>query len=309
MKAVYLETKGGPEALVMGELPPPVPKDGEVLVKVCATAVTPTEFGWFPTFNLPSGEPRPFPIVLSHEFSGVVKSVGPNVQWLVPGEEVYGINDWFANGAQAEYCVCARTALGRKPQSVTHTQAAATPISALTAWQGLFDRGGLQSGQRVLVHGASGGVGAFAVQFARRHGAQVIATASSGNLDFVRYLGAEEVIDYRAIRFEEAVRDIDLVFDGVGGDTLQRSWSVLKRGGQIVSLASQYGAPLDQRSRDAFMLVQPDGARLTEIAKLIDGGEIRLFVEQVFPLDKAREAYERAARGGMRGKVALSVSG
>ncbi len=173
----------------------------------------PTEFQWFPTFNLPFGEPRPFPIVLSHEFSGVVASIGPKVTCISVGDEVYGLNDWFTNGAQAEYCVVKASALARKPKSLNHFEAATVPISALTAWQGLFEKLKLERGQRVLIHGAAGSVGSFAVQMAHWRGAQVIAPVSSGNIDFVRSLGADEVMDYPTTRFEDIVKDVDAVFD------------------------------------------------------------------------------------------------
>ena len=222
MKAAYLSARAGAERLVVGELPRPTPEDGEALVRVMASGVTPTELQWFPTFNLASGQPRPFPVVLGHEFSGVVESVGPGVDSFRPGQEVFGMNDWFANGAQAEYCVAPAESLALKPRSLTHEQAAVAPISALTAWQGLLGRGKLSPGQRVLIHGGAGGVGVFAVQLARWRQAHVIATASAGNIEFVRSLGADEVIDYRATPFEKVVRDVDVIFDCVGGDTLER---------------------------------------------------------------------------------------
>jgi NADPH:quinone reductase-like Zn-dependent oxidoreductase len=308
MKAIYLETKSGAEFLVMGEIPQPQPKSGEVLVKVHATAVTPTELQWFPTFNTKSGEPRPFPIVLSHEFSGVVESVGANVSGFGVGEEVYGLNDWFINGAQAEYCVVAATALARKPKSLDHFQSSVVPISALTAWQGLFERAKLERGQRVLIHGGAGGVGTFAVQLARWRGAHVIATASTGNLDFVRALGADQVIDYSTTRFEDIICDVSVVFDAVGGKTLERSWGVLEKGGQVVTVATQGEGAVEQRARDAFMLVRADGSQLAEIGKLIDAGELRVFLEQSFPIAESRASYARAQQGKMRGKIALRVT-
>jgi NADPH:quinone reductase-like Zn-dependent oxidoreductase len=307
MKAMYLENKAGGESLVSGEIPRPSPKAGEVLVRVHATAVTPTELQWFPTFNNQSGEPRPFPIVLSHEFSGTVELLGPDVNDVELGAAVYGLNDWFANGAQAEYCLAPATALAPKPRSLNHVQAAVVPISALTAWQGLFTRANLQKRQRVLIHGAAGGVGVFAVQLARWRGAYVIATVSSSNLEFVRALGADQVIDYRTTRFEDVVCDVDVVFDGVGGETLERSWRLLRPGGRAVTIASQSEGTADQRAHDAFMLVQADGSQLTEITRLIDAGELRVFVAEVFPLTDAVEAYARALQGKMRGKVALRV--
>jgi NADPH:quinone reductase-like Zn-dependent oxidoreductase len=267
----------------------------------------PTELNWDPTFNQPSGEPRPFPIVLSHEFSGIAESVGVNVRDFKAGDEVFGLNDWFINGAQAEYCVAAAGSLARKPKSLDHAEAAVVPISALTAWQGLFEKGQLERGQRVLIHGAAGGVGTFAVQLARWRGAHITATASAANIEFVRALGADVVIDYHATRFEDVICDVDVVLDGVGGETLQRSWGVLKPGGKLITIVGTEGSS-DQRSREAFMLVRADGRQLAQIGRMIDAGELRVFVESVLPLAEATEAYARAQEGGMRGKIALDVA-
>lgn len=307
MKAIYLQKKGGADSLVEGDLPRPNPKAGEILIKVHSTAVTPTEFQWFPTFQTKSGDARPFPIVLSHEFSGTVESLGPNADGFKAGDTVYGLNDWFANGAQAEYCVAPASALAPKPATLDHTLASVSPISALTAWQGIITKGGVQRGQRVLIHGAAGGVGVFAVQLARWRGAYVTATASASNLGFVKALGADQVIDYRATPFEHVMCDVDLVFDAVGGETLQRSWPLLKPGGKLITIAAQSEKTSDQRARDAFMLVEANGPDLAEIARLIDSGVVRAFVAESFPLSRAREAYNRAAQGGLRGKIALNV--
>jgi NADPH:quinone reductase-like Zn-dependent oxidoreductase len=307
MRAIYLEKKSGAGDLLAGEMPRPNPQSGEVLIKVHATAVTPTELRWQPTFNQASGEPRAFPIVLSHEFSGVVDAIGANVSSFRIGDEVYGLNDWFANGAQAEYCVVTAGALAPKPKSLRHAEAAVVPISALTAWQGLMEKTKVERNHRVLIHGGSGGVGTFAVQLARWRGAHVTATASARNLDFVRALGADNVIDYQAARFEDVICDVDVVFDTVGGDTLERSWKVLKPDGKLVTIVGSAGASANPRSQDAFMLVRADGRQLAEIGKMIDAGELRVFLEAEYRLEDAREAYARAERGKMRGKIALSV--
>jgi NADPH:quinone reductase-like Zn-dependent oxidoreductase len=308
MRAVYLEKKGRAESLIAGQIPRPTPKPGEVLIKVHAAGVTPTELDWMPTFSQASGQPRPFPIVLSHEFSGVVESAGKNGSDIVEGGEVYGINDWFTNGAQAEYCVVALSAIAPKPKLLTHAEASVVPISALTAWQGLFEKGQLERNQRVLIHGAAGGVGTFAVQLARWRGAHVTATASSGNVEFVRALGADVVIDYRTTRFEDMVCDMEVIFDCVGGETLERSWKVLKDTGKLITIVDENTrAVSSQRSRDAFMLVRIDGVQLANIGRMIDAGELRVFVEAVYPLSAASAAYARAEQGGMRGKIALSV--
>jgi len=307
MKAIYLEKKAGPEGLVAGEIPRPNPKDDEVLVKVHATSVSPAEFDWFTTFNLPFGEPRPFPIVLSHEFSGMVESIGAAVTGFYPDDEVFGLNDWFVNGAQAEYCVAKATALARKPKSLFHVQSAVVPIPALTAWQGLVQKAKLERGQRVLIHGAAGGVGSFAVQFAHWRGAHIITPISSGNFDFVRSLGADELIDYRTTRFEEIVKEVDVVFDTVGGETLERSWPLLAPGGRLVTVATQSNGAVEPRVRDAFMRVLPEGAQLTWIGRLIEQGEIKAHVGPIFPLAAAKLAYARASHGLRRGKIALRV--
>jgi NADPH:quinone reductase-like Zn-dependent oxidoreductase len=239
----------------------------------------------------------------------VVETLGAHVNGFKAGDAVYGLNDWFTNGAEAEYCLVPATALARKPRLHDHFQAAVVPISALTAWQAFMEKAPIKRGQRVLIHGGAGAVGVFAVQLARWRGAHVIATASCGNLSFVRAVGAHEVIDHRETRFADVARNIDLVFDTVGGETLERSWAVLAPGGRLVTVAAQSAGSADQRVRDAFLLVRADGSQLAQIANLIDAGELCAFVEKVFPLAAAREAYAHAERGRNRGKVALQVAG
>ncbi len=260
---------------------------------------------WLPTTKTTTGEPRPLPLVMGHEFSGVIAALGANVTGFAVGDAVFGMNDWFRDGAQADYCVARATELATKPRTLDDAQAAATPISALTAWQGLIDRTHVAAGDRVLIHGASGAVGIFAVQLARRLGAEVIGTASTANLEFVRDLGAERVIDYRTTRFEDELRDIDVVFDTVGGATLQRSWSVLKAGGRAVTIAASEEATDDARAEAAFFIVEPRGIELAEIARLIDAGELRPFVDAVLPLREAQAAY---ARKPARGKIVLRAT-
>ena len=238
MRAIRLRARGGPEAFAYEEAPQPHPGEGEVLVRGHAAGVIHTELGWVPTWTTRAGEPRPLPVIPGHEFSGEIAALGAGARGVGVGDLVYGLTDWYRDGAQAEYCVARVTDFAGKPAGVDHVHAAATPISALTAWQGLVDRAGLAAGQRVLIHGAAGGVGTFAVQLARWRGARVTGTASAANLDFVRRLGADEVIDYRAERFEDVVREVDVVFDTVGGETLERSWGVLKPGGRLVTVAA-----------------------------------------------------------------------
>lgn len=304
MKAICLRARGGPEAFAYEEVPPPCPGEGEVLVRVHAAGVIPTELSWVPTWASVTGEPRPFPIILGHEFSGEVAALGSAVGGALVGDPVYGLVDWYRNGASAEYCVARVTDLAPKPAGVDHVHAAATPISALTAWQALFVHANLTAGQRVLIHGAAGGVGAFAVQLARWRGARVTGTASATNLDFVRGLGADEVIDYRAERFEDVAGDMDVVFDTVGGETLDRSWGVLKPGGKLVTVAASGEQAADNRVRSAFFIVEPSQAQLTEITRLIDQRVLRPFVSAEFPLPEAGQAYRHKP---VRGKVVIRV--
>ena len=306
MRAICLRTRGGPEAFAYEEAPQPRPGEGEVLVRVHAAGVIQTELSWVPTWTTQAGEPRPLPVIPGHEFSGEIAAMGAGARDVSVGDLVYGLNDWYRDGASAEYCVARVADIARKPAGVDHVHAAATPISALTAWQGLVERSDLAAGQRVLIHGAAGGVGTFAVQIAHWRGARVIGTASAANLDFVRSLGADEVIDYRAERFEDVARDVDVVFDTVGGETLERSWGVLKSGGRMVTVAASGEQTTDQRVRAAYFIVEPSRTQLAEIARLIDGGALRPIVGAVFPLAEARQAYQYKP---VRGKIVLRVVG
>jgi NADPH:quinone reductase-like Zn-dependent oxidoreductase len=305
MRAIRLHQVGGSESLLCEDAPKPDPKDNQVLVQVYATAITPTEFAWYPTFHTPDGGNRPFPIILGHEFSGVVDAIGPACTGVQVGDLVYGLSDWFIDGAQADYCLTIRANIAPKPASLDHVQAAAVPISALTAWQALIDRAQLSPGQRVLIHGAAGGVGSFAVQVARHKKAHVIATASKANIHFVAALGADEVIDYRTAPFETIVRDVDVVLDTVGGDTRDRSWGVLSKGGQLVTIAADAERVRQPRVRDAFFIVEPNRDQLIEIARLIDAGVIRPIVGATFAMDNFRQAYEEKP---LRGKHVLRIA-
>jgi NADPH:quinone reductase-like Zn-dependent oxidoreductase len=303
MRAFRLYGPDDANRWVYEDAPTPEPGGGEVLIRVHAAGVITTEVSWAPTWTTRAGGPRTLPVIPGHEFSGEITALGPNVANLRVGDMVYGLNDWYRDGAQAECCVARAADLARKPARVDHVRAAATPISALTAWQGLFDRARLAPGERVLIHGAAGGVGVFAVQLARWRGARVIGTASAANLEYVRGLGADEIIDYRAARFEDVVRDVDVVFDAVGGETLDRSWKVLRTGGRLVTIVS-VETPADERGRASFFIVEPNARQLDEVARLIDSGVIRPVVGKVFRLADARQAYRFKPR---RGKVVLQV--
>jgi NADPH:quinone reductase-like Zn-dependent oxidoreductase len=295
MKVMRLTGPAEKPTLIEEEAPQPRPGKDELLIRVVAAGVTPTELQWYPTSHLKSGEKRTRAIP-THEFSGIIAAVGEEVTDVEIGQEVYGMNDWFEDGALAEYCVTQPSSVATKPTRLTHVEAASVPIGALTAWQGLFDRAKLQAGERILVHGGSGAVGLFVVQLARNRGAHVIATASAHNLEFVSDLGAEQVIDYQAARFEERVRDIDVVFDTVGGETLERSWAVLKPNGRMVTIAADAEGNTDGRVKQAFFIVEPNRTELIEIGKLLDAGQLQTTVDAVVPFSQAPAAFTGAIR-------------
>jgi NADPH:quinone reductase-like Zn-dependent oxidoreductase len=301
MKALRLRALDGVEGLVYEDVPCPRPQAGEVLARVHAAAITPSEFTWI-------GADRAFPLILGHEFSGVVAALGPGASGVAIGDAVYGLPAFSRDGAQAEYVIVTPDEIAPRPRSLDHAQAAVVPISALTAWQALFDHAHLAAGQRVLVHGAGGAVGAFAVQLAHWKGARVVGTASARNMQLVRELGADEVVDYATTGYEEAIAGVDVVLDTVGGETLTRSWRMLTPGGILISIVDE--PPQEQAAahsvRAAFFVVKPNRGQLGEITRLIDAGQLRPLVEAVYPLAQGHEAYTRAARGHLRGKIVLS---
>jgi NADPH:quinone reductase-like Zn-dependent oxidoreductase len=305
MKAIQLRDNSQMPQLVEVDVPQPTPSDGELLIKVHAAGVTTTELLWYPTLHTKNGEKRVHAIPC-HEFSGVIAGLGSGVEWFEMGDEVYGMNDWFEQGAAAEYCLTTPSSIARKPSKLSHSEAAAVPIGALTAWQGLFDRARLQNGERVLVHGGAGAVGAFVVQLAKLHGADVIATASTDNIDFIISLGADEAIDYKTRSFETAVEKVDVVFDCVGSDLLARSWNLLKPNGRAVTIASSNEGSGDDRIKSAFFIVEPKRQQLSDIGILIDGGSLRPFIGAELPLKDAPAAYSGLIqRTSGRGKIVL----
>jgi NADPH:quinone reductase-like Zn-dependent oxidoreductase len=309
MKAMKVEGMTANPMLVASELALPLLEDGDdVLIEVRATGVTPTELAWYPTTHTKDGALR-VGAAPGHEFSGVVAALGKGATGFVVGQEVYGMNDWFADGATAEYCLTKPQWIAPKPASLTHEEAATVPIGALTAWQGLFARAIVHAGQRVLVHGAAGAVGLFVVQLARMHGAYVIATVSGHNVDFVKELGAELAINYRASRFEEVCGTVDVVFDTVGGETLDRSWQVLAPTGRVVTIAADVEGTRDQRAKGAFFIVEPSRQELEKIAALLDEGKLKTYVSAVVPLADASAAYGKTITKKLPyGKVVLAVS-
>jgi NADPH:quinone reductase-like Zn-dependent oxidoreductase len=302
MKAIRIHGRGGPDHLVCEDAPQPRPGPGELLVRVHAAGVIANELKWDATYQTPTGGPHELPIP-GRDLSGVVEEVGPGVTTLSPGAEVYAMLGYGRDGAEADYTIALPNELAPKPRTLTHGQAAAVPLSALTAWLALFEHANLAAGQTVLIHGAAGGVGIFAVQLARWAGARVIATGSGRHRDFLRELGANETIDYTTMRFEEVVRQVDVVFDTVGGETLARSWQVLKPGGVLVSVVSPQPSPDVAKGHDArfaWFVVEPNGELLMQIGALIDAGHMRPVVELELPLPQARQAYEQG-REDIRG--------
>ena len=307
MKTIRVADPSTGRGLVEADAPQPRPGRGELLIRVIAAGVTPTELLWYPTTHSATGEQRRG-AVPGHEFSGVVAEVGEEVGSLEIGHEVFGMNDWFSDGAMAEYCVAQYSATALKPHRLTHVEAASVPIGALTAWQGLFDHARLQAGERVLVHGGAGAVGVFVVQLARLHGAHVIATASERNADFVSGLGAEQVIDYRASRFEGYVGTVDVVFDTIGGETLERSWAVLKPRGRMVTIAAGGEETQDSRVKQAFFIVEPSQKQLSLIGELLAAERLRPVPDTVVRLPEAPRAYAGRVERSGRGRVVVAVA-
>lgn len=308
MHALRAYAKNDANRLVYEDAPYPEMSPGDVLIRVKASGVSPSELAWPTTWIAPDGSDRPLPIIPGHEVSGIVEERGSNVDRLDIGDEVYGLIDFQRDGADAEYVAVRATELAPKPSTVDHVQTAAIPLSGLTAWQALFDHAHLRSEQRVLIHGGAGGVGSLAVQLAHRCGAYVIATASGADADLVRSLGADNVINYRVERFDETVRDIDVVFDTVGGETWRRSWGVLRPGGSIVSVAVPR-PPIESAPgsiQAVWFVVSSRPDQLTEIATLIDAGHLRPIVAKVFPLSRGQEAFASSTRA-RPGKIVLDI--
>ena len=316
MRAVVQHALGGPDVLSVQEVPRPEPLPTEVRVKVHAAGINPVDWKTRAGAGMAGvlGEP---PFILGWDVSGVVEEAGFGVTTLKLGDEVYGM-PWFprAAGGYAEYVTAPARQFARKPASLSHEQAAAVPLAALTAWQALVDTANLQPGQRVLIHAAAGGVGHFAVQFAKHLNAHVIGTASGRHHAWLTELGADELVDYTAVRFEDEVKDIDVVIDLVGDEhdnTSTRSLDVLRPGGLLVAIPSgvspELHAAADARGlRSSAFLVEPDAPALTRIAELIDAGKVQVQVEEVFDLEHAADAHARGETGRTRGKLVLRVT-
>jgi NADPH:quinone reductase-like Zn-dependent oxidoreductase len=306
MKAVRIHQFGGPETLKVEELARPEPQPDEVLVRIIAASVNPVDYKIRNGGLLPE---KDLPMTLGRDLAGVVEGTGADVGRYKHGDAVYALLDQD-RGGYAEFVAVKMEHCAAKPERLGFVQAAAVPLAGLTAWQGLFDNGKLVSGQRVLIHGAAGGGGHFAVQFARAKGATVIATCSAKDVEFVLSLGAAEVIDYHAGKFEDQIDPVDLVYDLVGGETQDRSWKVLKDGGTMVSTLAEpdQAKAAAKHARGAHYMAHPDGDQLAEIAKLIDAGEVTPTIANVFPLQGAAEAERVLESDHVRGKIVLDVA-
>ena len=308
MKAIRMHTQGGPELLAYEDAPKPFVQPGDALVRVIATSITKTELTWDETYRDCDGRPR-IPTIPGHEFSGIVDAA-PEAAGVRVGDAVYALSSFCRNGSAAEFIAIRAADLAPKPHSLNFEQAAVVPLAGLTAWQALFDHAQIEKGERVLIHGAAGGVGTYAVQLASWKGAEVIATAVANDHNFLGELGASNVIDYTHESFEEKVKDVDVVLDTIGGETQQRSWGVLRRGGILISIVSPVAA--DKATsfgvRGAFFVVEPSRTQLIELGHLIDNGILRVVVGAVLPVARAREAFEQGLAGHMRGKIVLQVA-
>lgn len=299
MKAVLMRETGGPDVLHLEEVDPPQPGDGEVLIRVHAASVNPVD--WKTRRGFVETE---LPAILGSDVSGTVEE--SRADGFAVGDEVFGL---AASGAYAQFGAAPAAVMARKPTGVTHERAAAIPVAGLTAWQALFDRGGVERGQRVLIAGAAGGVGHFAVQFANSAGARTIGTGSSRNRDFVLGLGAEEFVDYTQQDVAEVVSNVDVVFDTVGGETTQSLLPAVREGGVLVTIA---GAPPEQEAKERggsaeLLVMSPSSDQLDRVADMIAAGDVRVEMAEVLPLDEIQRAHELIESGHTRGKIILSI--
>ena len=319
MKAIRINEFGGPDVMKLEDIERPVPAPDEILVKVYASGVNPVD--WV-VRNGGNDFLKPYlklPMTLGWDAAGIVEETGSSVTEFKKGDEVYGVPNFpGSNGSYAEYCAAKASQFSVKPKRISFNEAAGVPLVGLVAWTGIFELGKLQPGQRILIHGASGGVGSFAVQFAKAKGAYVIGTASAGNLEFLKQIGADEVIDYRSQKFEDLLQDIDVVFDASplrDNNDRMKSVSVLKNGGILVSVNVDF--PFSEAVLEALSKKNAKGELLyaqmnhrewlAEIAQLIDSGKVKVVISKVYPLDQVAEAHRESETWHVRGKLVLEI--
>ena len=308
MKAVRIHESGNSRVLQYEDVPMPIIESNEVLIHVVAASVNPVDWKIREGY-LKEMIPYEMPLTLGWDVSGVVESVGSNVTRFKDGDAVYSRPDIKRNGTYAEYVVVREAELAFKPQTISHTEAAALPLAGITAWEVLITTANLIAGQKVLIHAGSGGVGSLAIQLAKSRGAYVIATTSAKNRALVKSLGADEVIDYKTQKFAEILHDIDVVFDTLGGDIQELSWLVLKPGGILVSIVSP---PSDDKAKElgvrgAFVFIEPSAVILEQLAKLVDEGKVRPIVGAEFALKDIAKAHALSETGRSVGKIVLYV--
>jgi NADPH:quinone reductase-like Zn-dependent oxidoreductase len=308
MKAITIHGYGGPEVLMYEDVPIPEIGPDEVLIRVRACGVNPID--WKTREGMKRNTTNfVMPLVLGWDVSGTVEETGPLVKRFVKGDKVFARPATSRNGGYAEYVAVKSMEVAFAPKTISLEHAAGVPLAGQTAWVGLFEIGNLRSGQSVLIHGASGGVGSFAVQLAKVAGARVIATTSTKNVQMVRALGADEVIDYSAVDFQDVVSDVDLVYDAVGGVTRARSWDVIRKGGMLVStLALDEAVQAANGVIGRSYLLNSNGARLRDLRELIDAGRIKVLIDRELPLVEAKAAQELSQSGHASGKIILRVS-
>ena len=308
MKAVRIHAYGDRSVLQFGDAPKPAIAPDEALVRVVAAAVNPIDWK-IRQGHLKTMVPYVFPLTLGWDFSGVIEALGSEVSSLAVGDAVFSRPDIRRDGSYAEYVAVRAVEIARKPKTISHIEAASIPLVGITAWETIVSVGNLVAGQKALIHAASGGVGSLAVQIAKARGAHVVATTSSANIELVRSLGADQVIDYRNQRFADNVKDVDVVVDTVGGDVQASSWSVLRRGGILVSTVSvpsiERAAALGVRS--AFVLISPNAAVLDQLAGLVDAGKLRPLIGGEFALRNVADAHALSESGRTVGKIVLYV--
>lgn len=305
MKAIVVSAYGGVEVLQYQEVPIPAIQSHEILIQVHCAGVSPLDLkmrdGWFKEPNLP--------IILGWELSGIVSAVGKNITRFKPGEAVFAHPSVYRQGGgYAEYAVVQENEIAHKPAAISHAQAAAASMNTLTAWQALFDTAKLEPGQKILIHAAAGGVGHLAVQLAKWKGAEVIGTASAKNKAFLIDLGVDKVIDYNTQDFETIIKDVDVVLDTIGGETLMKSFAITKKNGIVVSIIDfeRIKQALTFGVRGENVIVSPNAQQLEKIATLLEAGTIKPYIEAVFPLQEAKKAHELLQSGHVRGKIVLN---
>jgi alcohol dehydrogenase len=332
MRAVYIRKYGANEVVEIGDVPKPELRPADLLVGVRAASVNPVDFKTRDGM-LKLIRSYHFPLILGSDLSGVVIETGAAVTRFKPGDEIFARLDKDRIGSFAEFAAVGQDCAALKPPDLSYLEAASVPLAGLTAWQALLDVAQLRAGQKVLIHAGSGGVGTFAIQIAKHFGATIATTVSERNIELVKRLGAEIVIDYRRERFEDALRDYDIVFDTVAGETQLRSFGTLRRGGVLVTIAGIPSAKYIRESglnpllawamawmnrkatrlakkhavRFEYLFMRPDGLQLAEIAKLLEGGVIKPVIDKVYPLDQVKDALAYSESGHATGKVVIQV--